>query len=587
MKFTFFNISLCILLSRVCFGYGALSDFVSSDGTHYRDTGNGESPVSTDLIVDPRWNSASFPLQFTLCTNLTSTNVKYQSSKTTELLSDIAVAQNSWGFGSGSVLSFQTPTTDNSCATSGAFNTSHRMIYFDTLPSGVLAYTPITITASGGNLVIIDADIVFSTSSLFRFRTHSCDTASSPSSNCSGGSLPLTFLGILTHEMGHAIGASHSMINDDNASDASFTQVTMYPSISTLSESRSSEVLSLDDRNARENLYPQTNFASSTGSVSGTVMRTASLGNRGAHISVFDLTNLRTLTGTYTSLSGTKANPSGTFTIKGIPFDTNFALFVEPVERSNDGLSTSYSNINTPIEYALSSEAEGYRAFKIEAYPDVAIPDVRLNGNALASPGFSSVHTFRLTSSSPTVTGILFNLSQTHTAPNDAALYAMTFNVDKTITNSNPLTLSLSNSFGLSVLTNSQANLTATKNDQIFDWSAALPAFTLSGSSSKVQIDRTLIDVPDGEYRVSANLSDTKYGTLVATATITASGWTSNGDIAGTSESPQSSGCSLNRRERRTPITVSIWILSFLAIARFYRKSFTSRAEILSKPKQS
>jgi FlaG/FlaF family flagellin (archaellin) len=581
-------VGLALVITTQAFPFGSLSEFISADGTHFRDVYNNEVVQATDIIADPKWANASFPLQLTLCTNLSSSNVKYQSSKTSELLNDIATAQNAWTFGSGSVLSFSTPTTSSSCTEGTAFDDSHRMIYFGSLPAGVLAITPSTIVAQSGKLVLTDSDIIFSNSLSFQFRTHDCDSAGSPSGNCSGGSLPVTFLGVLIHEMGHLIGISHSMINDDNSSDGLSTKVTMYPSISNLADSRANETLKLDDQLARENLYPQTSFPSGSGSVSGRVMRTASLGNRAAHIAVFDLTLNRTITGVFSSMSGSRANPDGSFLIQGIPLDTDFALFVEPVDRSADGLSTSIGNINTPIYTALSTEADGFKSFFIEAYPDVKIPDVRLNGDATQSPGFSSVQRFKLTASSPSISGLTFYLSQSKAAPNDAASASITFNVSSTITNDNPLSLTLSNALGLDLLTTAQATLTAKSATETLDWSKAIGAFTLTGSSSKITADAGQIAPADGDYTITAKLVDAKYGMIIGSQKITVKGWSgTSANSSGSSSQNSSSGCALSPRESQWSFSWLLVCCGLFFALRFYRKSLTSRPSILSRPKQS
>jgi hypothetical protein len=575
------------------FAYGALSEFISADGTHFRDVMNGETAVTTDVIQNPMWDNASFPLQFTLCTNLSSTNVNYQTTKTTELLNDIYTAQNAWGFGTGSVLTFNAPVSDGSCVTGGAYDSAHRMILFDALPAGVLAYTPSTVVAQGGKLVIVDTDIVFNNTNSFQFLTHACDSAGSPSGTCTGATLPVTFLGVLTHEMGHSIGIAHSMINDDNSTDSILTEATMYPSISNRAESRKAETLTVDDKNARENLYPQTNFATTTGSVSGRVMRSATLGNRGAHVSVFDLTASKTITGAYTSMSGTRGNADGTFTINGIPFDIDFSLFVEPVDRTADGLSTSYANINTVLYDAIATGLTGLLAFKIEAYPDVAIPDVRASRTAAAAPGFTNATKFKLTSSSPTITGIVFDLSQSAAPPNDANGYTITFNSNTAISNSNPLTVTLSNGYGLQIFTTGQATLLAASTTSTRDWSKGLGPFTLTGTSSTVKVDRSAIDAPDGTYTVIAKFTDAKYGIIAGSQKITVSSWTSTAGTTGSNTDTGGSasaggGCELSTRQNFSDVTgIYVWAFGFLAALLIYRKSFTSRESILSNSKQS
>ncbi|MDB5038490.1 MAG: hypothetical protein JWQ35_2018 [Bacteriovoracaceae bacterium] len=570
------------------FSYGAFSEFISADGTHFRDTAANEIVLSTDVIQNIKWLNISFPLQLTLCTGagFSSSNVKYQITKNDELLADLATAQASWSFGT-SVLSFLSPVTD-ACSTSPAYVAAHQMISFGTLPPGVLALTSTTTIAENGKLVITNGNIVVSNDPQIKYLTHACDTAGTPSSSCTASGAVVTFLGIITHEMGHLIGVSHSMINDDNAADGINTRATMFPSVSDLADSRAGESLELDDQLARQNIYPDTNFPANTGgTIAGSVFRFPGIGQRGAHVAVFDLNLNRTITGTFTSMTGTEANPDGAFSIKGIPFDTDFALFVEPVDRSANGLSTYFSNFNQAIENALNGEVAGFLNFKIEAYPDVSIPDVRVLRDGLAAPGFSAAQKFRLTPSVPAITGIVFNLSQSFAAPNDAALASFTFNQDANITNANPLTLTLSNSFGLSLFNRSIVTLSADNGTTVTDWSAGLSPFTFSGTTSTITVDPSSFKPSDGSYTVTVKLSDSKYGNILGLRKITVTGWTAN-TLSGTSTTPAVSCAMQMKSESDFPFAlVFLTFLLVLGIRWNYLKSFTSRASILSNPKQS
>lgn len=588
--------------SHPSFGYGSLAEFVNSTSTAFRDVISGDSIQSSDIIASPKWPNSSLPLQLELCAGSSRNSlnygiVRYQTTKQTEILADISTATNSWSFGSGSSLSFSSPTATSSCPESNsgsftAFDASHKLIRFsgypnglstaNELPAGVLAYTPTTIQIQGGELSIVDGDIIFNKD--YPFVTHACDTllrSGSSSGTCPSSASNVTFLGVLTHELGHFIGISHSVINDDNSTDGINTMATMYPSISSILESRAMESPELDDQLAREFLYPSAGFpSSSTGSISGFVMRNASLGQRGAHVAVFDVDEMITVAGVYSSMSGSQGNPTGAFSIDGLPLNHRYAVFVEPVDRTADGLSTSNDNINTPIAAALDTGAEGYSSFQIEAYPDASFPDVRLDRSASAN-SISSAQVFELTSSNRSASGLKFYLNQTYEAPNDAKGLSLSLNSDTTLTADNPIQITISNPNGLDMLNSPSLSLTGaykkgTSVESAEDWSSLIPSITYSGTELTVSLDSESLNRA-GLYQITATLTDSKYGTFTAQSDMTFQ------DSGG-------GGCSLRYRRQSAwiwPSLLAFSILAYLLKRRTYRKSFTSRASILSRPKQS
>ena len=583
--------------------YGFLSEFLNADKTEFHD-GQTIPIEATDVIVDPLWNTAS-PIDLRLCTGGTTYAnainsasggwaVRYQTNPQNELLADIAVAKNSWtSLGSGSLLNVVDASADGTCgpnsgqsAASGG-DGKNTISFTNTLPSGIIAYTSLTYQTpiAGGQLTIVDADIEFSTA--FDFVTGDC-LAGSASSTCQKPSNYFSFRGILAHELGHFFGIAHSMINDDNSSDGTDTTTTMFPAISNLSQSRAIESLELDDQLAKLNAYPGTNFPTDTGgTISGNVYRSAGIGQRGAHVTAFALGAKKTLAGAYTAVNGVRASPDGSFTIKGLPLDIDFALFVEPVDRQDVHPNLIYSAYNVPIQAALSAEADGFKLFAVEGYPDAQVSDVRKNKNADASPGFSAATTFRLTSSVPSVTGIKFFLSQTVAAPNDAIGTTLAYASTGTVKNSNPLKIALISTTDLSVFTNPVLLISATANGATFDWSAGASSVTYSGTTLTVTVDPKPIKPASGTYTVVTSFADAKYLTVPSiSANISIDNWTDNDadDMDESRPSTQRGGggsCSLDENTKPTS-TFGIVVLG-LAFLTWYllRKRISENRRLL------
>lgn len=577
--------SLLFFFPFQIFGFGSLAEFISPDGNTLRTN----VAFSTDLIGEPAWAAGSVQLE--LCTggSYGSAPIAFKTSgqQTNELLQDIDASLATWAAVAGGP-SFPS-TTSNACNGGHAEDGHNRISFVNSLSAGILAVTTLHETVVNGIVTIQEADIEFNNNYLTtatddQFSTNICNAClSGCPAQCppSPSSHIVSFQGVLTHELGHFLGLSHSWITDDNSGDDSPTDssvATMFPSISSHAQSRIIEALADDDILGKKNLYMPGGFPnfSSEGVISGTVkVARGRIPFRGAHIYAFDITNRRSIAGIFTGMSGTLGNSTGTYSLKGIPFNTPFIVVAEPVNRPE--LSISYEQFNNPIAVSLDNQNTGLRDFVVEAYPDAPIVDIRLTRNSNTSPGISAAQIFTLTSGSPQISGIDFNLSENVNAPNDAETLNIAFNSDTQISNANPLQINLSALTDLSAMPTHSMSLTATKDGRTYNWSAGIPSVSWSGTNILLSIDPREFSPGNGVYSMTFNLNDSKFGTFSKSATVSVSNWSLPADFSGDSGG---GGCSLQPDAKTTP-TIYFFLVGLFLIGLFAPRKFFCRNDFV------
>lgn len=528
-----YGVSLAVLLYGVTWttdiwAYGYLSEYVSASPTEQSDIHDSFSEIKgTDQIMHPRVSTA-LPMVFRLCTGgnaYSSTFVSEWADQETELVDDVNAALSAWkNAGTGTTLNLGTAIEEAGCGpNTGDYDVENpysnsgqnRIIFSDYFSPGIIAFASTNLTISDGSLRTSDVDIIFniwaSQTTKIQYQTNENLMNVDPG-NTESNPIKFSFLGILTHELGHAFGLSHSAILDDNESDEINTMATMFPAVDGLKESRYLESLETDDTLGIQNLYSPASFPADTGgTLTGNVYFNAGVPARGAHVFVYDVDEERTIAGAFSGMSGTFETPNGQFEIRGIPYNKNFIVYVEPLNRPTVHPNLTYAAFNAPVYYAASLSTD-IRSFAVEAYPDVAAVDVHRFADASSDPTFSNAQSFRFTSSNQTRSGIVFYLNTSYTAPNDAVGTSFAINNEEVISDVNPLTVTLSIPTDLSIFEGPEVSLTATRSDgTTYDWTSGLGAFTFSGISSSVQVDATHISTPNGDYTLSLSLADSKY----------------------------------------------------------------------------
>lgn len=186
--------------------------------------------------------------------------------------------------------------------------------------TGVLALTRIQLSASGE---IVDAATAFNGVGF-----HWAVDGRSDSNNT------VDIQEVATHEIGHAIGLSHSPIGG----------ATMYPR--TIAGRTQSRTLGSDDIIAASVAYPAPGFFASTGTLRGKVIDTSNGSIFGAHVVAVDANGNVTASGI--------TQPDGTYSIQGLPPAT-YSVYAEPLDPlgasffNRNDLDTFYANTLTQI----------------------------------------------------------------------------------------------------------------------------------------------------------------------------------------------------------------------------------------------
>jgi len=592
----FFSI---LLLPQASFAFGSLAEFLSPSGNTIRTS----VAFSSDIIAEPRWSSAA-NVQLELCTfgTYSSAPITFHTTQITELTNDIGYAVNAWtAVAGGPSFTFPIRTDCTQASGSGnAQNASNRVTFVDNLSPGILAVTTLHETASAGVLTINEADIEFNINFVTsdvddKFATRACHTCVGDGcpAGCppSGAGKAVSFAGVLIHELGHFLGLSHSLITDDKSSDdgsAVSSVATMFPSISSLLQSVTIEDLAFDDILSKKNLYLPSGFPNLTteGSISGTVrIARDQVLFRGAHIYAYDTTTRKSIAGTFSGMGGTLISSTGTYSIKGIPFDTPFIVVAEPAHRPESPIGFSYGSTNAPIAISLENQITGISDFAVEAYPDVNIVDIRSARSSTTTPGISDAQVLTLTASQPSLADIDFNVSDNLEAPNDAETLSIAFNSNTAISNSNPLQISLTALGDLAQMPTHAVSLSAVKAGTVSDWTAGIPTVTWSGTSIVLDINPQAFRPSNGVYSLTFAVIDSRFGTFTANAEISVSNWTESASVSGDSGG---GGCGLSSRSNSKGISSGLPVaFAFLALSFGILRIISRRRPTSLLPSQS
>ncbi len=147
------------------------------------------------------------------------------------------------------------------------------------------------------------------------------------------------FKSTFVHEFGHFIGLDHTQINASLAADGNPVNdqylPTMYPTSS--DDDTQLATLNPDDIVSVSLLYPTASFASTTGTISGTVTRGDASVVRGAVVVAINIAD--SLMGQYSTVSDYLQQGTGNYTIAGLPAGT-YWVKLEPVRTAFNGGSS-------------------------------------------------------------------------------------------------------------------------------------------------------------------------------------------------------------------------------------------------------
>lgn len=208
--------------------------------------------------------------------------------------------------------------------------------------SAVLGLTQVWFNTETG--AIYEADIALNDRD-FRFTTNPRDTSGTGSTQALQAQMnglgapaakPTVYLGnVLTHELGHAVGLSHS---GGLASTMLFV------------ESPEQSHLSCDDQAGIRALYPQARLAGETGEIRGRVLNSQGVPVFGAHVVAVSIAR-------GTVLASTLTDPQGNYAIKPLE-EGKYALLIEPYYAGAGSLPSYYSSIVGNFSRAFLTDSD-------------------------------------------------------------------------------------------------------------------------------------------------------------------------------------------------------------------------------------
>ena len=162
------------------------------------------------------------------------------------------------------------------------------------------------------------------------------------------------------HELGHTIGLAHSTVGFSLFKDGALSPplVSQVPTMHPFNEGGTDrETLEADDRAALSELYPEATFATSTGTLAGSVLRCDTGGAvNGANVRVINVADESVQLTRVTGFDGTTG---GTYEIKGIP-PGSYKVVVEPLSGDAEfaGRLAMFTDVDTDFTQERFNDTE-------------------------------------------------------------------------------------------------------------------------------------------------------------------------------------------------------------------------------------
>jgi hypothetical protein len=194
------------------------------------------------------------------------------------------------------------------------------------------------------------------------------------------------------HEFGHFLGLDHAQINGEFENDAAKTIYipTMYP-FATINDTPLGD-LNPDDIAAISVLYPETGFAASVGTISGTVVRANGSIVRGANIVAIS-TGTDSLMNRISTVTDYFVQTNGSFAVVGLT-PGSYVLRMEPIDQNFiEGSSVGpYAADLTDLSFINPVTMEYYNGINESSDPLTDDPNAKVAVNVTAGGSIANIN---------------------------------------------------------------------------------------------------------------------------------------------------------------------------------------------------